>query len=328
MTGLDPVTSARRIAEEVLFPAANEVDAADSVPKAHLDLLAGAGLYGLVGPVEFGGLGADFEVLCTVAEVLAGGCLATTFVWIQHQGVVFAVSHAPEHLKQAVLGALCRGEQRSGIALGGTRPERLLQANQVDGGWLLNGTSPWLTGWGLIDVVHCAARTSDDRLVWGLVDATSSKTLRVERHRLAAVDASVNTTVHFRNHFLSGERVTRVIPYEVWKQQDAETLRLNGSLSLGVADRCSRLLGDGSFSGAIDEVRASLDRADATTMPAARASAAELAIRAAAAVMVHLGSSSIVLGHDGQRLMREAAFLLVFGTRPAIKIELLARLRP
>jgi hypothetical protein len=38
----------------------------------HLDALAAAGLYGLVGPHSAGGLGADVATLCAVVEILAG----------------------------------------------------------------------------------------------------------------------------------------------------------------------------------------------------------------------------------------------------------------
>src|ERR1035438_745219 len=48
------------------------------------------------------------------------------------------------------------------------------------------------------------------------------------------------------------------------------------------------------------------------TMPAARAAAAELAMRAASALVVANGSRSILTDADPQRLAREAIFLLVF----------------
>ena len=53
------VEEAQRIADEVLFPRALETDANDTVPVDLLDLLAHAGLYGLVVPRPLGGLGAD-----------------------------------------------------------------------------------------------------------------------------------------------------------------------------------------------------------------------------------------------------------------------------
>ena len=46
MIAAEALSEARHVAEEVLFPAAMEVDAADRIPAVHFDALAGAGLYG------------------------------------------------------------------------------------------------------------------------------------------------------------------------------------------------------------------------------------------------------------------------------------------
>ena len=55
----------------------------------------------------------------------------------------------------------------------------------------------------------------------------------------------------------------------------------------------------------------------------ARARASELAVRAAHALAVSRGSRSALAGDVAERLSREAAFLLVFASRPAIKDALL-----
>jgi alkylation response protein AidB-like acyl-CoA dehydrogenase len=119
------------------------VDAADRVPAGHLDLLAAEGLYGLAGPPERGGLGADPATASRVIETLAGGCLATAFVWLQHHGVVRAVAADRAGGPGATwLEPLCRGERRAGVALGGTLPGAPLRARPVRGGYLLEGLSP------------------------------------------------------------------------------------------------------------------------------------------------------------------------------------------
>ena len=46
----------------------------------------------------------------------------------------------------------------------------------------------------------------------------------------------------------------------------------------------------------------------------------------AATLVVRQGAKAILRDHHGQRLMREAAFLLVFGTRAPIQRALLERL--
>ena len=58
-------------------------------------------------------------------------------------------------------------------------------------------------------------------------------------------------------------------------------------------------------------------------MAEARAAAAELALRAAAALAVREGGHALAVDQHAQRLAREAVFLLVFGSRPAIKSALM-----
>ena len=99
--------------------------------------------------------------------------------------------------------------------------------------------------------------------------------------------------------------------------------------ALGVARRCCRLLGSGALDEELTACRERLDdalEADAAAMALARADASELAVRATAALAVRDGSSSITTASHAQRLAREAVFLLVFGSRPAIKAALLRKL--
>ena len=63
------------------FADAAAVDSAASVPVAHLDALAAAGLYGIFAPVSEGGLGLGYPETCAAVEELASSCLASTFVW-------------------------------------------------------------------------------------------------------------------------------------------------------------------------------------------------------------------------------------------------------
>jgi alkylation response protein AidB-like acyl-CoA dehydrogenase len=266
-----------------------------------------------------------------VIETLAGGCLATTFVWLQHLSVASALAKLDTPFAKEVVEPMCAGKVRAGIALGGARPVPSLSALRASGGWVLNGESPWVTGWGLIDLVHIAAR-ADDEVVWGLIDAAGSSSLRVAALRLAAVNASRTVTATFDNYFLPDERCTFTIPYSQWQAIDAANLRTNGSLALGVIGRCLSMLGSSSslagtnWEGNLDHLRRALDSASDAEMPEVRARTAEFAVKAAAAVLVSEGSRSLLELAHGQRLLREAGFLLVFGSRPAIRASLIKRL--
>ena len=78
--------------------------------------------------------------------------------------------------------------------------------------------------------------------------------------------------------------------------------------------------------GALDGCRGALDAGTPGTMAAARAAASALAARAAAALATGHGARAVLRGSHAERLTREALFLLVFGSRPAIKAALTGRL--
>jgi len=166
----------RGLADDLLFPDAMRVDGLDVLPVAHLDALAALGLYGAPVPVQAGGLGLDLAAYCAVVEDLASGCLATTFVWLQHRGLVMtlAADGTPAALRDRWLGPACRGQVRGGIALGGLMPgPPRLRARPDRGGWRLDGDAPWVTGWGLIDLLLVVARGPDDSVVSLIVDAAA-----------------------------------------------------------------------------------------------------------------------------------------------------------
>jgi alkylation response protein AidB-like acyl-CoA dehydrogenase len=327
--GTELVARAERVAEEVLFPGALATDAAPVVPVDRLDALGGAGLYGLFGPPEAGGLGADAVIGGLVTEVLAGACLTTAFVWAQHHGAVTTTARAPEQLREEWLGPLCRGDRRAGVAFAGLRRPGppLLTARPSANGWVLRGSAPWVTGWGRVDVVHTAARDPEGNVVWLLVDAVASPTLEVEPLELAAVNASATVGVRFTDHEVPLSRLTLVEPFATWIARDSAGLSRNGSFPLGVARRCSRLLGSDGFDDEIAACRRALDESTPDTVAEARAGAADLAVRAASALVVSGGGRSVLVREQAQRLAREAMFLLVFGQTSSIKAAQLRRYR-
>jgi alkylation response protein AidB-like acyl-CoA dehydrogenase len=307
---------------------AEAVDAADAVPEDHLRGLADAGLFGVFAPATAGGLGLAYPDVCSVIEELASACLASTFVWIQHLRLLGALLDpaTPAPLRTALLPGAIRGEVRGGLALAGLLPGLpRLTAQPAAGGWVLDGQAPWVSGWGLVNLLLTVARGPRDTTVTVLVDANEQPGLVAARQRLAAANASVTVRLSFTGLFVPDSRVVGQQPFDPARQQ-AEGLRPNGSLALGVARRCCTLIGPSALDDELRDCRAGLDAAGTDAMPAARAWACELAVRAAHVLAVRRGSTSALAGDPAERLTREAAFLLVFGSRPAIKDALLGRL--
>lgn len=322
----DPVALAAQIAEHTLFPNALATDRSDVVDRTNLDALAKAGLYGMFGPVELGGHGADLPTACSVVEHLASGCLTTTLVWMQHHGLVGSLLAGPAPLRDRLLPELCTGARRSGIVFAGLIPgPSPLHATRRDGGWQLDGHAPWVSGWGRIDTLQVAARGPDDTVVTVALDDLDRPELTAHRHHLAALDASATVRLDFAGLTVDDADVISVVPHDP-AAAGGQRLRLNGSLALGVARRCCDLIGPSHLDDDLDAVRAQLDEADDDTMADARAAASAFANRAATALVVTTGSRALETDQHAQLLLREAMFLLVFGSRPAIKAALLARI--
>jgi hypothetical protein len=289
-------------------------------------MLADAGLYGIPGPEWAGGVEADFLTTCAVAEALASGCLTTAFVWMQHLGAVRAAAASETPAVRDLTPALCRGELRSGVALTGTLPgPPQLRAVPAGDSWIFTGMAPFVSGWDRIDVVHTAARTGDNRLVWGFVDARASETIATQRLEMVALNATNTVRIDFRDHPLPADRISSVAPYQEGVTPP-ETLRMHASLALGVVDRCRGLLGPTPLDQEVDSIRQELDRLDPNTIQTARGAAGELAWRAAGALMVSTGARSLLTQSHAQLLARNALFTLVYALRPGSKTAVLERL--
>jgi alkylation response protein AidB-like acyl-CoA dehydrogenase len=325
VTPSELVLRARALADDLLFPAALATDRAPVIPVGLLDALADAGLYGLLGHPDSGGQGADPTTAGLVMEAIASGCLTTAFVLIQHHKAAFVASTSSSSaLRDQFAADLCAGRCRAGVAFAHLRrpgPPAVV-GRLTDDGWVLDGVAPWVTGWGRIDVVNTAVRCGDD-VVWLLIDAVESPTATAHRLDLAVLNASATVELEFRAHVVPVERMTERVDFETWAAADAMGLRLNGSLALGVAHRAARLLGSDAAIARVDRCREQLDDAEldggVDTMGRARAAACLAALDLTAALVASTGGRAVILDHHGQRLAREAMFLLVQGQTPAIR---------
>ena len=315
---------ARRIADTVLLPDAAADDAADAVPAHHLAALDEAGLTGLAATLP------SLAERMAVTEALASGCLATAFVWLQHQGALAAIAQGEAGVRDRYLDDLAAGRRRAGVAITALRPPSPLRLVRDGDGFRLGGSVPWVTGWGVVELLLVAALDPDDVVHLLLVDVPAPG-IEAERLPLAAANASGTATVTFRAHLVPADRLVAVQPLAEQRARDAAGLAGNGALALGVAARAvaaaRRPTDPGGLDAALDGARQALLTADPDALPEARAAASALAVRAAARLVVATGARSVLAGSTPERLLREAGFLLVFGSRPAIRAAFLGASR-
>jgi hypothetical protein len=310
------VGTARRLAEELLLPDAAAVDAAERVPAAHLLALDDSGLTGLAAtrPAP--------EDRLDVTAALAGGCLATAFVWLQHQGALGPVAASSRPVSRFA-GDLASGRARGGVVITAVRGPAPLRLHGDPGAWTLSGSAMWVTGWGVADVLRVAAVADDDSITTVLVDVGPG--MRADPAPLVAANASATVTLTFDAVAVAEDRLIDAVAWETWFAADAAGLAANGALALGVAGRAAAFARSEALTAAVAGARAGLLASSVADLPAARAACNELAVLAAAALAVHDGGRSVIRGSRADRLLREAHFLLGFGARPAIRADLLRR---
>ncbi|HEV3188359.1 MAG TPA: acyl-CoA dehydrogenase family protein [Acidimicrobiales bacterium] len=312
---------------ELLSRDAALVDESLTIPPSHFDAFAAAGLYGAFAPKDVGGLELGFTEACDLVEQLAAACLTTTFVWLQHFRLLSAVLDpaTPEDLR-SMLPLVIGGQVKGGISLGGLLPgPARLTAEVADDGWLLNGDAPWVSGWGTVDKLVVTAREGTSSVASFVLDASLCEGLTVTPVRLSAMNASSTVTVAFSNVKVPHDRYVGSQPYAPGLERP-EGLRVNGSLALGVTRRCCDLIGPSVLDDELRSTREELNRAGVDEIHAARARASTLAVRCAHVLAVSTGSRSAISGDVAERSTREASLLLVFASRPAIKMGLLERM--
>ncbi|WP_245866190.1 acyl-CoA dehydrogenase family protein [Rhodococcoides kyotonense] len=320
---------ARDIADTVLFPAADAVDAAGEIPPGHFEALAAEGFYGLAARDD----GPDMSELSEIVETLCGACLSTAFTWMQHAGVVMSLANTTnDGLKNKYFDGLVDGSIRAGVAFAGAipRPPKLY-ARRDDTGYVLDGSAPFVTGWGIIDVVQLSARDEfDDSIVHAVVPARAASGLTVEPLSLIAANASSTVRLRFEGVVVDDASVASVVSDAQFQAGQLYGSWINGCMAMGIARRCIQQMEElgvdvDDYRSLHADARARFDDALAGRydMFRARAEASELAVRTAAALVAATGSSALVGHGTAERLMREATFTLVAASRPEMKSALL-----
>ena len=327
---------ARSLADDMLFPSAQDVDRAATIPPEHLGALAAAGLFGIAGPRSLGGADLGPTEMRRVIAALAGGCGATFFVWAQHQGVVRTVRSSPNaDLRDELLGPMCRGDVVAGVAFAHVRRvgNPAITAHRVEDGWRLDGFAPWATSWGIADWFAVAAETDDGRLVWSMVPGHEPDGVRATALELPVLGATGTVGLGFESCVVTDSRVALIEDADAWRAGDRRRSAIGLPAVLGVAERSIGLLGraargvDDPASAAADRLAAELaelwtrdDHLGAALLAGEdliaeasdhRAACLDLGRRSTSALLAAVGGGGMDLDHPAQRLAREADFYVI-----------------
>jgi len=327
----DWVQQAQTLTDQVLRPAAAEVDTSGKIPPSHFSALRDRGFYGLAFATRD-----PVNTLADVGEILISGCLATAFVWAQHHGTLLRMMMSRNNtLKARYLADLRSGAVTAGVSGSGyANPDNpVIVATETDDGYTITGQAPFVTGWGLVDTIGVTAYdTRAQKTVTFLMDATDGRGVHANRICLSAADASNTVELTFNGYEVPHASVihVRMARRGGLSIADRAILRINGSLALGVARAC---LTEADRIGhpcpqlweTHTTIRTALNNAATGDgdIYNARAQASQFAVTAATYVATAAGSRSVTRGEPTERLVREAAFSAVCTTTPEIKSRIL-----
>jgi len=348
------LAAAQRVGETILGPNAQISDRASGPNPVNFRALAKAGLLGLTVPAEYGGLDASGAAMRDYSEILASYCGVTAFVQAQHFGpcrMIFKSGN--DQLKRCLLPDLAAGRRMCAVSFAHLRrpgPPVLRAEPLADGsGYLLNGTTPWVTGWGLMDQVVFGATLPDERFVyvWAPGSAadypevfagirmpedqgrlTASKPLA-----LCAMNASATVELTCENLFVPIEHKLSESDRPTMQRNDRGGVLGATAMPMGCTLASVRLLAETAerrsisavhhaadhFAGELNTLRQTvLEWQTRTAEPEffvnavrLRAQVIGLAVRAAHAAVTASSGGANSLDHPAQRLYREAMFYTI-----------------
>src|SRR6187551_1905445 len=99
----DYLARLEEIVTTVIAPAAAEVDAKGTFPRAGMEALGKAGLLGLISAQEVGGLGQGHRAAAMSVERVAQACASTAMVLCMHYaGTAVIETHGPREIREQI----------------------------------------------------------------------------------------------------------------------------------------------------------------------------------------------------------------------------------
>jgi alkylation response protein AidB-like acyl-CoA dehydrogenase len=158
----------RELAEDIIAPAAADVDERGRFPQEALDALNAAGLSAVHIPEAYGGEGADALATVIVIEEVARVCGSSSLIpAVNKLGTVPVLLSGSEELKQRFLAPVARGEAMFSYCLseagaGSDAASMKTRAVREGDSWVLNGTKMWITNAGVSQYYTVMAVTEPD----------------------------------------------------------------------------------------------------------------------------------------------------------------------
>jgi alkylation response protein AidB-like acyl-CoA dehydrogenase len=157
----------RTFVEEKILPVATELEHADEYPTDIVEGLKELGIFGLMIPEEYDGLGESLLTYALCVEEIARGWMSVSGVINTHFIVAYMLmKHGTEEQKKKYLPRMATGEVRGAFSmsepgLGSDVSAIKTKAVRTDDGYELTGQKMWLTNGGSSTLVAVLAKTDE-----------------------------------------------------------------------------------------------------------------------------------------------------------------------
>ena len=162
---VDILATVRRFVDTEIIPNAAELEHADAYPQAIVDRMREIGLFGLMIPAEYGGLGESLLTYALCVEELARGWMSVSGVINTHFIVAYLIDrHGTDEQKQSFLPRMATGEIRGAFSmsepgLGSDVAAIRTRAVPDPDGYIIDGSKMWLTNGASSNLVAVLVRT-------------------------------------------------------------------------------------------------------------------------------------------------------------------------
>jgi len=157
----------RQFVDEQILPVATELEHKDEYPTEIVEGMKEMGIFGLMIPEEYGGLGESLLTYALCVEEIARGWMSVSGIINTHFIVAYMIlQHGTEEQKQRYLPRMATGEIRGAFsmsepALGSDvsaiRTKAVRQGDTDE--WVIDGQKMWLTNGGSANLVAVLVRT-------------------------------------------------------------------------------------------------------------------------------------------------------------------------
>lgn len=316
---------------------ADALDANGHWPERQLQWLAEAGVYRWFLPVDHGGLGwSEADVIRGYLR-LSAACLTTTFIITQRTGACRRIADGEnEPAKTRWLPGLVSGELFATVGISHLTTSRrhlqrpVLLAEQRNGGFVLEGYSPWVTGAVAADCVVLGATLDDGRQILLALPTDASGVAVEPAAKLVSLSSSFTGPIRLNQvevpaDWLLAGPIENVMSRGAGATGGLQTSTLALGLSQAAIDYllaeaakgrtelrapAESLLAD--CTQTVNDILAVAEGQPTCSSEDIRSRANSLALRSTQAALAAAKGAGYVVGHPTGRWCREALFFLVW----------------